>query len=206
MKDDLMNARSYRLGRRGEAAKETRQRIVEATFALHGEQGVIATSMKQIAERAGVSVGTVYHHFPSYQDAIQACGEYAFALAPPPDPAMMAGVETLPERIERLTAEVFGYYGRMPALAKVRCDQDKVPLIRRFVRLEEDNRVSLVRAALGARTLSEDRVRAIAAILDIAVYQAMTRAGFTAVTAAAEVARIVLASLRVADSDVKGGA
>lgn len=206
MKDGLMNTRSYRLGRRGEAAKETRQRIVKATFALHGEQGVIATSMKQIAERAGVSVGTVYHHFPSYQDAIQACGEYAFALAPPPDPAMMAGVETLPERIERLTAEVFGYYGRMPALARVRCDQDREPLIKGFVRMEEENRGSLVRAALGTPAVAEHRVQAIAAILDIAVYQAMTRAGFTAAKAAAEIARIVLASLGEAESDAAGGA
>ena len=60
--------RKYTLGRRGEAAEETRRRIVEATFALHAEQGVAATTMTQIAERAGVSVGTVYHHFATYDD------------------------------------------------------------------------------------------------------------------------------------------
>ncbi len=51
--------RPYRLGRRAETSDETRQRLVEATFLLHGERGIAGTSMKDIAERAGVSVGTV---------------------------------------------------------------------------------------------------------------------------------------------------
>ena len=87
--------RKYNLGRRGEAAEETRRRIVDATFALHSEQGVAATTMKDIAERADVSVGTVYHHFPTYDDAIQACGEHAIAFAPPPGPDLFAYLHRL---------------------------------------------------------------------------------------------------------------
>ena len=53
-----MPHRQYRQSRRAESTEETRRRIVEATYALHAEQGMAATSMKQIAARADVSVGT----------------------------------------------------------------------------------------------------------------------------------------------------
>lgn len=43
-------------------------------MALHRDRGIAATTMKDIAERADVGIGTVYHHFPSYEDAIRACG------------------------------------------------------------------------------------------------------------------------------------
>ena len=64
--------RTYRQGKRSKTANDTRQRIVQATFDLHNEQGIASTSMKEIAARAGVSVGSVYHHFPTNDDAINA--------------------------------------------------------------------------------------------------------------------------------------
>ena len=69
-----MKRRTYQLGRRAESAEETRRRLVQATFELHGEQGIAATSMKQIADRAGVGIGTVYHHFPTLDETVMACG------------------------------------------------------------------------------------------------------------------------------------
>jgi AcrR family transcriptional regulator len=44
-------------------------RTLEAALALFSSQGFGATSMRQIADAAGLSVGNVYHHFPS-KDAI----------------------------------------------------------------------------------------------------------------------------------------
>jgi len=60
---DLM-AREYKLKRRAESQDETRQRIVEATIALHQTVGPAATTISDIAERAGVGRVTVYRHFP----------------------------------------------------------------------------------------------------------------------------------------------
>ena len=40
-----MSPRRYRLERRAETAAETRRRLVEATFALHAERGISATTM-----------------------------------------------------------------------------------------------------------------------------------------------------------------
>lgn len=44
-------------------------RTLEAALRLFSSQGFRATSMREIADAAGLSVGNVYHHFPS-KDAI----------------------------------------------------------------------------------------------------------------------------------------
>jgi len=61
-----MTPRSYQMGKRAESAAQTRQRIVQATMALHRDRGIAATTMKDIAARADVGIGTLYHHFPRY--------------------------------------------------------------------------------------------------------------------------------------------
>jgi len=45
--------------------ERTRQAILEAAYALFLEQGYAATSMRQIAERAGLALGGIYNHFAS---------------------------------------------------------------------------------------------------------------------------------------------
>ena len=45
---------------KGEASQ---QRIVEAAYVLFLEQGYHGTSMRQIAERAGLTMGGIYNHF-----------------------------------------------------------------------------------------------------------------------------------------------
>src|ERR1700716_2579455 len=89
-----MSPRRYRLDRRAETAQETRRRIVQATDELHAQRGIYATSMTHIAERAGVSVGTVYHHFPTYQDAVAACAHRTAEMLPLPTAQIFTGVST----------------------------------------------------------------------------------------------------------------
>ncbi len=52
--------RSYRSEARAEAAERTRRRILEAGKFLFSRKGIDATTVAQIAERAGVSEPTVY--------------------------------------------------------------------------------------------------------------------------------------------------
>ena len=104
---ETMKRRTYQLGRRAESAEETRRRLVQATFELHGEQGIAATTMKHIADRAGVSIGTVYHHFPTLDDTVMACGQMVMATYPPPSEAIFSGVATLRERLVRLARALF---------------------------------------------------------------------------------------------------
>jgi AcrR family transcriptional regulator len=51
---------------------ESREKIVRAALALFGEQGYEATTMRAIAERAGVSLGNAYYYFPSKEHLLQA--------------------------------------------------------------------------------------------------------------------------------------
>jgi AcrR family transcriptional regulator len=182
--------RGYRLGRRAEAAGETRRRIVEATAALHNERGIADTSMKDIAERAGVSVGTVYHHFPTYQDAIGACGAYTAEQVPSPTAAIFEGAATRHERIERLAAALFDYYQRIPALVSVRRDRHIAEALEQAVEQEADTRLALAAHALGARKRGRQSAL-VAALLDLDVHRALRRQGFSTAKAAERIAALL---------------
>jgi AcrR family transcriptional regulator len=183
-------SRKYRLGRRGEAAEETRRRIVEATFALHAEQGIAATSMKQIAERAKVSVGTVYHHFPSYDEAIAACGRFTREVVPPPDTSIFAGAATRAERIRRLAHAYFDLYRRVPNFEGVRGEAHKFAPLRAHFAEEARRMRALAAEALGADA-EESRIAVVMALLDVAVFRTLAAEGASVVDAAQRIARIL---------------
>ena len=82
-----MATRKYQKKRRAEQESETKRRIVEAVFALHGEIGPARTTIKAIAERAGVERLTVYRHFADDGAIFAACDAHFRAESPPPDPA-----------------------------------------------------------------------------------------------------------------------
>src|SRR5688572_29714295 len=183
--------RPYRLGRRAESTGETRQRIVEATFQLHSERGIADTSMKDIAGRAGVSVGTVYHHFPKYADAIVACGAYTAEHAPAPTAALFEGAASRQERTERLARAMFSHYERVPALESVRRDRHLARELDDFARAEACNRRALAARAVGRG----GDAALVAAFLDIDVYRSLRREGFGTAVAAGRVAALLNAAL-----------
>lgn len=186
--------RRYRLGRRAETSQETRQRLVEATFQLHAERGIADTSMKDIAARAGVSVGTVYHHFPSYADAIVACGAYTTEHAPAPTGAIFEGAASRRERIERLARALFDYYERVPALESVRRDRHLTRALDEFAREEARSRRRLAAQAAGPG----GPATLVAALLDIDVYRSLRREGFGTADAAERVAALLNTALDAA--------
>jgi len=186
-----MKRRRYRLGRRAEAAEETRRRIVEATFALHGEQGIAETSMKQIAARAEVSIGSVYHHFPTYEDAVSACAAHARATFPMPAPEEVSG-RTLEIRVNRLTRAVFAYYCDLPVIERVRCDARALPPLADYLNELRKRLYALSAVALGPDLESPSRVRTVASLLDFAVHASLARDGLTTDEAADEIATVIL--------------
>ena len=122
------------MSKRAAAVAQTRQRIVDATRELHGEQGIAATSWDDIAARAGVGVGTVYRHFPSLDELIPACGEVTMEAIALPDPrrvpALFERVDAPAERIERLVREAFAIYERgAPELRAIRREPDVHPRV-----------------------------------------------------------------------------
>ncbi len=185
-----MARRPYQLARRAETAQETRRRIVQATFALHSEQGIAATTMPQIAARAGVSVGTVYHHFPTLDQTVQACGAMVAETFPPPGEEVFAGVAGLRARVRRLGEALWSHLDHL-AFDRIRADQDKFPVIAQFVAAEEAHRIEVTRAALAPFAVDRDLIRVIAALLDIDIYRALQRAGLSRDQAAAAIAEII---------------
>jgi len=61
---------------------QRRQRVAAATAQLHAEKGPVATSYADIAQRAGVSLPTVYSYFPTMDALMGACTGHVAALAP----------------------------------------------------------------------------------------------------------------------------
>ncbi len=86
-----MAPRKYTLGKRSESIGDTRRRIVDATFELHSEKGVVATSMQDVAERADVALRTVYNHYPTIDDLVGGCAQKVIVLLSPPSPAERRG-------------------------------------------------------------------------------------------------------------------
>ena len=51
--------------------ERTRQAVIDAAYSLFLENGFSATSMRQIAERAGLALGGIYNHFASKDEIFQ---------------------------------------------------------------------------------------------------------------------------------------
>jgi len=102
--------RIYRKRRRAEQEEATRERIAGATAALHETVGPAHTTVKAIAERAGVQRATVYRHFPDDQALFDACTAHYYRSHPMPDPARWAAIPDPGERLRRGLAELYAWY------------------------------------------------------------------------------------------------
>jgi AcrR family transcriptional regulator len=71
VKREKAESRVYRSTLRAEQARDTRRRIREAADALFREKGYVATSMDDVAQRAGVSRQTVFSAFGSKANLVK---------------------------------------------------------------------------------------------------------------------------------------
>lgn len=85
-------------------SERSRRQILDAALDLFSHKGYGSTSVRDIAERAGVSTGNVYHHFPDKESVYQALfEEYWSAIADPEFPfnkALATGV--FPDNLEQI--------------------------------------------------------------------------------------------------------
>ncbi len=187
-----MSRRPYTMRKRAQSAARTRQRLVEATFQLHTEQGVAATTMQQIAERADVSIGTAYHHFSAYEDAIVACGAYAQEHYRLPGPEVFAAATSTAGRLASLASAYFAFFEGFPVLEHVRREQALSPVLSDFVGGEEAHRRHMVRLSLGPDGKDKEVVDLIAALIDLPMLAALKRMGHDAHSAAQLVTDLAL--------------
>lgn len=188
----MAEKRTYNLGRRAETAAETRQRLVEATAALHAERGISATSLRDVAERARVSVGTAYHHFPTYLDAVRACGAHMTVTSPLPPESIFDGVEERDERVHVLVRELCAWYERNAWLERIRAERSVYPPVEEGMAAMERGIEQLARRAAGC---TADEARTIAALADVAVHSSLRRAGVPAGRVPGRIAEAIVAWL-----------
>jgi AcrR family transcriptional regulator len=188
----MTEKRSYNLGRRAETAAETRQLLVEATAALHAERGISATSLRDIAERAGVSVGTAYHHFPTYLDAVRACGAHTMATSPLPPPSIFDGIDERDERVHVLVRELCAWYDRNAWVERLRPERSSYPPVEEGMAAVERGIEQLARVA--ARCTA-DEARTVAALADVAVYSSLRRGGVPIARIPTRIAEAIVAWL-----------
>jgi AcrR family transcriptional regulator len=102
--------RAYRKRRRAQLENETRLRITEATVGLHGSVGPARTTIRAVADRAGVQRATVYRHFPDEQALFDACSSHWMAQHPLPDPAAWAAIDDPAERLRTALQQLYRWY------------------------------------------------------------------------------------------------
>jgi AcrR family transcriptional regulator len=127
--------RPYRKKERAAGEERTRRRITEATVALHETVGPVRTTVKAVAEKAGVQRATVYRHFADEQALYRACQQHWLARQGPPDPEPWARIADPDERMRAALTALYAFYrAGEPMLANVLRDEPHVPALREVLR------------------------------------------------------------------------
>jgi AcrR family transcriptional regulator len=126
--------RRYRMQRRADRQAQTRQRVVDAVLALHGEVGPAFTTISAIAERAGVERMTVYRYFPDDFSLFSACGARFHEVYPDPDPASWQDIADPVERLHVALTAVYAYHEATEAIqGNSRRDAPRLPALQQVV-------------------------------------------------------------------------
>ena len=127
--------RKYELKKRADDVAKTHRRITEAAIELHGTVGPSRTTLSAVARRAGVERRTLYRHFPTEADLLEACSTHYFDVNPWPDVAEWRAIRDPHERLELALDELFAYYERTePMLGNVLRDAELVDFAREAVK------------------------------------------------------------------------
>jgi AcrR family transcriptional regulator len=202
----MSTSRTYELKRRAERQQETRLRILEAAVELHSTIGPSRTTVKAIAERAGVTRPTVYAHFPDDRSLLQACSGLVRETVPPPDPTAWRTVSDPGDRLQTALRDLYDYYERLePLLENVQRDAAAMPLVAEMngyrVRYLEDIR-DLLLETWPTRGGARARVRrAIGHALEFRTWQSLVRLQRCRTS---EAIQLMLAFVRAAASNDAG--
>ena len=99
-----MPPRKYNLETRRRKQAELKATIAAATAELHASKGAAATSYADIARHAGVSLPTVYSHFPTEDELFLGCTSHVASRAPTFPINEILGARSLSSAIEALIA------------------------------------------------------------------------------------------------------
>lgn len=165
--------------RRAEQEAQTRQRITESAVELHGTLGPARTSMKAVAEHAGVPRSTVYRHFPDEEALFGACSAHWAAEHPPPDVSRWERIDDPDARMQTALDELYAYYRRAGGMIeKLLRDEATVPMIAQLFAPFHDFMTAIAEILMrgrGLRGKARERVRAaIAHAISFRTWQQLT--------------------------------
>jgi AcrR family transcriptional regulator len=193
--------RPYKMKRRAELEAQTKQRITESAVELHGTLGPARTSMKAVAEHAGLPRSTVYRHFADEEELFGACSAHWAEENPPPDVSRWQRIDDPSERLEVALDELYAYYRQAGGmLDKLFRDEAQVPIVAKlfapYHQLMEAIAEILMRGR-GLRGKARDRTRAaISHAIAFRTYQQLTDEGELGDAEAAELMRRLVGASR----------
>jgi AcrR family transcriptional regulator len=106
------------LSRRERKKEETKDRIFKAAFALFKRQGVEATTIDEICEKADVAKGTFFNYFPRKEAVFGHLAEEWFAQAEAESAAILARPGRVGPQLIAMFSELAAFYEEEPTLAR----------------------------------------------------------------------------------------
>ena len=158
-----MTKRQYRNTVQAEIATLTRERIINAALELAAEQWIDLVTLEMIAERAQVTVQTIFRHFGSKDGLIAAAGRTANDRAIAQREEAVAG--DTPSAIRNLSAhyEVVG-----DRLIRLLAQEERYPQLRDLLQEGRDKHqawVERVFAPYLSQRTGDDRTRLLAELM-----------------------------------------
>ncbi len=194
---------------RQERSRLTVEAILDAAARVFERHGYAAGTTNRIAERAGVSIGSLYQYFPN-KDAILVAlverhlDEGAAAMGPVLA-ALVADAPPIEEGMRRLVEGMVALHRERPALHRVLFEEaPRPPALRRRLGRMQAAAVDGVRMYLRAREDDVARDPALAArmvvqVVETVAHELVLRPGDAAVDAHVEEAVALLAAYLAAD-------
>jgi AcrR family transcriptional regulator len=164
--------RKYELKARAERQERTRQRIAKAAAELHEKVGPAATTVAEIARRAGVSRLTVYKHFPDNAGLYPACSAHYLAEHPLPDFDAALAPEHPVDRVRSVLDAVYGgWYRRSRRMMRnLQRDRRSDPALDEFMGANSDAALGGIADALAAGFAVEgDRATRLRSLIRVAL-------------------------------------
>lgn len=197
--------REYRMRKRADARQQTRERIIQATMQLHDEQGVAPTTFSDIAKRAGLGQATLYRHFPTLGDLVQACGGHVWQEMRPPTPdtatAAFEGLTGLDERLEKLVEEIDAFHRRGAfRLGLAGRDRELIPALDYFLSAVEAGVEAYVEAALAPSRSPRRTVDIVAALISFPVWSRLARLDLSEHESRQFTLRLIQCAMRAAEA------
>ena len=155
---------------------DTRTKILEAAFQILARQGYENTSIKDIAEEAGVAQGLVHYHFKSKQQLVLAvlaevCREMEFG-----DAQGAAGAQAAYEKFKNMlkgSQATHALYIQLIAMGLH--DKELGAGVLSFVRQDRAHIEDIARQVLAEREADPKPARAIASVIEAAVLGIMVQ-------------------------------